>query len=330
MIHIIYGDDDLAREENLTALKASSHDDQMSDMNTVFLDGSSVSPDELIQTCNTVPFLADQRIVIVRGLLSRLDGRGRRSRANNGGASQDEWNGLSEALSSMPPTTTLIMVDNSVNGNNSLLKALRPVAKVEHCRLPRERDMQMWIRQRAHSLGVKIEPKAVVDLVSAIGNNTRMMASEMEKLTIYRDGQEIRHQDVASLVPAAREANIFNMVDAAIEGNAGRAIQLAHDLIDEGTHPMVILSMVARQVRLLLLAKDMVGSNLDQDSIGRKLSLSGYPLSKTLQQQRKFSQEQLEQMHEHLVVTDLSIKTGAADEDIAIDSLILNLASIVT
>ena len=328
MIHIIYGEDVLARDEQFSTIRPDA-EDSMTDMNTLYLNGSSVSMEELVQACNTVPFLADTRTIVVRGLLSRFDSRNTRGQGKSSGKSRkgkDEWSQFADRLSEMPPTTTLIILDENVNGNNRILRALRPLATVNHCRLPTARDMQTWVRQRANRLGTPIEPRAIVELVNSIGNNTLLMSNELEKLSIYRLDEQIRVEDVQALVASVRESNIFQAVDAVLEGKTGIALSLIHGLIDEGNHPMLILTMIARQTRFLLLAKDLKKSNTPKNEIGKRLGVSGYPLDKTLQQEPKFTEAQLREIHNNLLIADLSIKTGAADEIAAIDMLVLQLS----
>ena len=325
MIHIIYGEDSLVRDERFKALTPPDLDNPMAEMNIVTFDGASVSMGELVQSCYTIPFLSDNRTIVVKGLLARFDARTGKAQSGTR-RTKDEWDELADQLKDMPDSTTLIIRDSIVNGNNRILRALRPIAMVSQCRLPSVRDMHTWVRQRSQIIGASIEPQAIRELVDSIGNNTLLMANEMEKLATYRLEQPIRLEDVKSLVASSREANIFNAVDAVVEGNIGKGLSLTHDLMDEGNHPMLILTMIARQVRFLILAKDLLRASRTREEIGKRLGISGYPLEKTLNQEGRFTEQELKDIHTNIVVADLSIKTGALDEVTAIDTLVLRLA----
>ena len=125
-------------------------------------------------------------------------------------------------------------MDAAVNRGNPLLRPIRSVAQVHEFRLPSVRDMPGWVRQRADKLGAAIEPNAVSALVDAIGNDTRLVDSELRKLALYRSDGRIRRQDVEAMVSYVREANIFAAVDAALEGRAGVALRSVHQLMDRG------------------------------------------------------------------------------------------------
>ena len=150
---------------------------------------------------------------------------------------------------------------------------------------------------------------------------------ELQKLALYRSDGIIRRQDVEDMVSYVREASIFAAVDAALEGSAGLALRLVRQLLEAGRPPTYVITMIARQVRFLILAKDLKARGNGQDEIGRRLSISGYPLTKTMQQEGRFSAERLAEIHSRLLETDLSIKTGAADEEMALDALIIALSA---
>ena len=330
MIYLIYGDDSLSVEETLASLNSDGGDDGLYDVNTTTLNGATVSLAELEAAWSTIPFLADKRIVVVRDLLACMEqGRGGRSSRSRG--LDGEWADIGERLAHVPDSTELIFVDAAISRNNPLLSAIRPLAQVHEFRLPSVRDMPGWVRQRADRLGAAIEPSAISALVDAIGNDTRLIDMELQKLALYRstggsDGM-IRRQDVEAMVSYVREANIFAAVDAALEGRAGFALRLAHQLLTEGRSSTYVVTMLARQVRFLIVAKDMKSRGFQQDEIGRRLSIRGYPLTKTMQQEGRFSAERLAEIHRRLLEADLSIKTGAADEEMALDALIVGLSA---
>ena len=332
MIYLLYGEDSLSVEETLDSLRADAGPDELYDVNTTTMNGASVSLGELEAAFSAVPFMSDKRIVIVRDILAQAErGRGGSARSRS---VEKEWADIGERLAHVPDSTELIFVDAVVSRGNPLLRAIRPLAQVQEFRLPSVREMPGWVRQRADRLGAAIEPSAISALVDAIGNDTRLVDMELRKLALYRsDGRSdgrtggiIRRQDVEALVSYVREANIFAAVDAALEGRAGLALRLAHQLLDAGRPPSYVITMLARQARFLIVAKDLKARGFAQDEIGRRLSIRGYPLTKTMQQEGRFSAERLTEIHRRLIEADLSIKTGAADEDMALDTLIIALS----
>ncbi len=115
MIHLLYGEDTFTIEETVAAMKDGVGTADLRDVNINVLEGQQVTFEMVIGTASTVPFLADKRMVIVSGVLSRFERRAQ----NKGNAAGDPdsapdigpWKGLADALPRLPPTTDLVFVD---------------------------------------------------------------------------------------------------------------------------------------------------------------------------------------------------------------------------
>ncbi len=331
MIHLLYGEDGLSLEEALAALKKDAGPDELQDINITTLEGASVSFDEFAATCSTVPFLADKRVVIIRGLLSKFEARGfgagrSQARAQQGEGRLGLWDSMKEYLPTVPDTSDIIFVDGRVTARNPLLSHIKPHAKVQTFPLPSVRDVPVWIKGHAAKLGVSIEPRAIATLAVTIGSDTRVLDSELRKLALYRTGETIMQEDVNELVSYAREASIFAAVDAVLEGQAGPALRMIQQITTAGQPAVYVITMVARQVRLLLLAKDLKAQRVSPLEVGSRMKLSGYPLTKTLEQEAHFTMERLKLIHKKLLEADLAIKTGLAEEQMALDMLIVEIS----
>ena len=331
MIYLLYGGDDFSLEEALASMKTDVGPAELRDVNINTLDGREVNFDQLCATCHTVPFMSDKRLVIVNGLLSmfepRVPSRAAPRSSQSGDRALGSWAGLPEYLPTVPHTTDLAFTDGRLGATNPLLVKIRPLVEVLTFPLPAGSELRAWIRRRVEHHGASIEPAAVGALADTIGADLRAIDLEIQKLFLYSRGQSIRQQDVQDLVGYIREANVFSAVDAVLEGRAEAALRLVHQLLDSGRAPAYVITMIARQLRLLLLAKELTSQGVTQAEMGKRLSLARYPLEKTLEQERRFSTERLTTFHSRLVETDLAIKTGVLDEPLALDLLIADMAS---
>ena len=326
MIHLLYGDDDFSLEEALSAMKQEVQPPDLRDVNVTVLDGSQVSFDLLASTCSTVPFLAERRLVIVQGLLSlferRPPSRSRLREAPQQGSPLAQWKPLAEYLPTVPPSTDLVFADGRLSQPNPLLALIRPHAKTRTFSLPGHGQLKQWIRMRAAAEKMEVEPAAVDELAETIGPDLRALAAELAKLALYHPGEAVRLQDVQELVSYTKEASIFAAVDAIIEGRLGNALTMVHNILQAGRPPAYVLTMIARQVRLLILAKDLSAQGVPPGQQGPRLGLTGYPLRKTQEQQTRFRQQRLVEIHRKLLETDLSMKTAPVNEELLIDLLI--------
>jgi DNA polymerase-3 subunit delta len=331
MIILIHGDEEFLCAEALQKLKAALGPSEMADLNTTYLDGRKVTLGELQQACDTVPFLTPRRLVIVNSLLSRLVGSGEGGRT----AAQKRYlEGLVNYLDQVPETTDLAFVEpGTVKRAHPLFKRLQGLAKdnrarVALCGRKKGNDLIAWIEARAQTKGGQITRDTTHELRRTVGDNLRLLDQELEKLVAYTAGKRaIRPGDVRLLVPEARQANIFHMVDALGQGNGQRAMALLHHLLDDGAAPLYLLAMIVRQYRLLLQVKDMVGQGSRSAAIARELKLRDFVVDKMVRQARRYSLPQLEAIYQRLLETDLAIKTGGLEPIMALDILVAELSS---
>ena len=330
MIHLLYGDDEFSISETVASMKDAVEPADLRDVNVTVLDGPSIGFDELRATCDTVPFLAAKRVVVVNGLLGQFErrrGTAPASAPERATPKQDAWSGLGDYLQRVPETTDLLFVDGPLNRSNRMLAQVQRHAQVRAFAVPNDRRVAQWVRDRAASRGIPIDPPAVDALADAIGGDLRVVAGELEKLAVYRAGEPIRREDVDEMVSYAREANIFAAVDAMVEGRLAAALSMSHQLLRLGRTPGFILAMVARQVRLLILAKELKERGVPPAEYGRRLGLAGYPLRKTMDQEKAFTADRLARVHRKLLEADVRTKTTSADEETVLDMLVTEVAA---
>ena len=165
---------------------------EMRDFNITVLQGAEVTFGQLRSTCDTVPFMAEKRMVVVDGLLTPFETRGA-SRSGGRGVSPrerslGEWDALADYLPRVPETTELAFTDRRLSESNPLLIRIRPLAKILTFPLPIGPELRQWIARRAAMREVEIEPRAVQALAENIGGDLRVIDSELQKLALYRWG----------------------------------------------------------------------------------------------------------------------------------------------
>lgn len=336
MFYILYGADDFSAREALKGIKAGLGDVDSLASNTTVFEGQRLGFGQLMDACIAMPFLGSYRLVIVEGLLSRFEKRDRtRLRQNENGVAVakksgevKEWGALADRVAEMPPSTVLVLVDGEVSKDNALLKALAPVAEVREFRLLKGERLGQWIQQRVAQQGARVSPQASRLLASLVGQNLWVLASEIEKLALYASGRDIDVADVQALVSHAREANVFAMVDALLQRRAPVAAGLLHQLLQEGATAPYLVSMVTRQVRILVQVKELRAKGESPSQIRASLGLaSDYTLSKALEQADRYSTSRLEHFYDRLLETDLSIKRGLWKAELALDFLVAELCA---
>ena len=329
MLYILLGQDDFSLHESLEEIKKGMGDSALVAMNTTALDGQQLTLDQLRTVCETVPFLAERRLVIVNGLLGRFEPKtrsGRRRKTTRISNQQNEYKSLVSFIAQIPDSTTLVLIDGRVGSSNPLLRELAAKARVKSFPLLKNAGLRQWIGRRVKQESGSISPEAVDLLAKLIGSNLWIMASEINKLVLFATGRCIEEEDVKKLVSKAQEANVFAMVDAILEFKAGIAEQLLQRLLEGGAAPAYLLVMLSRQVQLIVRAKELRSQRKYEGEIQDKLGLtSEFVLRKVLEQADRYPMRQIMDLYHKLLETDLSIKTGKYSGELALNLLIADL-----
>jgi DNA polymerase-3 subunit delta len=338
VFYIFHGDDEFSRAEELTRLrgKLAGGDQSMADLNTSVLDGGQLTLGELRHTCDTIPFMSDRRLVIVLGLLGRLAKRGRSRQPEGSEEDEPGWKRayvqeLAAYLPSLPPKTRLIFVENrTLTPSHPILKLAQREEQghIRHFPLPKQQEIAGWIWRRTWEKGGEIDRQAANLLAQLVGRDLRMLGQEIEKLMLYADGQPVETDDVKTLVSRARETSIFDMVDAVSRRESDHALQLLHHLLDDGEASLYLLTMLVRQIRILIQVSELRDRGLTEKQITDHLKLHPFVVKKALPQSRNFTMAQLETAYSLLVEADWSIKTGKIEDVLALDLLVVELARI--
>ncbi|HEY0756163.1 MAG TPA: DNA polymerase III subunit delta [Ktedonobacteraceae bacterium] len=344
MFYLLHGNDEFTCREHLKELRRQGDFAYNQDRYT----GGEVSLATITATCNTFPFLSEQRLVILDGLPKKRRGEdaslsnsvaesaetGSKARKKKGGKSGSETRasfekGLAEAIPTLAPSTVLIvLIDEELSASSPLLKAAEAHGKALQATLPKGAALESWIKRRAQSCDVKISGEAVTMLADFIGNQLRLLANELEKLATYVGaGKTIEASHVRLLSTQVQEARIFDLTDALAGRNRALALNLLHDLLSDGLHPLAILPTITSQVRNLLLVKELATSGLRAQQIASALGSPPFLVEKALRNIGKFSTKQLDHTYHQLLETDAALKRSRLTPEMALDLLIVNFGS---
>jgi DNA polymerase-3 subunit delta len=330
LLHILIGEDEFSLRQELEAIKRSIGDATAVMTNTTVFEGTQVTPEQLRAACETVPFLADKRLVIVAGLLERFEPRGRTGKKKSSRQPEpaEEYKSIADGMKNLPPFTELVLTGGRINDRNPLLRELMSVAKVKTFPKLRHNQLGEWIERRLASQGKgnSISPKAAALMVRLVGNDLWTMANEIDKLILFTGGRQVEEADVRAVVSNAQEASVFDMVDAILELWVGTAQELLQRLFKQGMAPAQILVMLSRQVRIIFQVKEMREGGRSRGEIQSKLGLtSDFVLRKAWEQADRYSPARIRDVYHKLLEADIAIKTGKLEGELALDVLIAEL-----
>lgn len=332
MIWLLHGKDPYRVRATFRRIRKelAAGDEQALAANTSTLDGRTVTPDVLLAQASAVPFLADRRLVVVEGLLRALgEGRGRRKKGADDPL--DAWRSAAPTLANsavVPESNAIVLLEGELDTKNAAFTIFAPIARVIDHPLLSQGELAQWISEEAVARRVDLAPRAIAALAQLIGPDLWALDNELEKLAAWSAGETVEPQAVADMVSAAREAKIWDMTDAIVEGKTSAALESMRRLLDDGQPPPVLLTMIVRQFRQLVIIKDMRERRARNDEMQRASGVPAFRLSAVGALASRFSWTVLREAYAVLVESDLAVKRGLQDDQTALQLAVERLCAL--
>jgi len=179
--------------------------------------------------------------------------------------------------------------------------------------LPKEKgQIFAWVKNR----GYAVEPSVLQTLWDRHQSNLWFWHQELEKLQAFAGfGNPITQAHTSVLIGKTVEDNVFIFLDEFGSRNP-KAATLYMQLLEYGADEYYVFSMLARQIRLLLLATEPNGLHGQHPFVAKKLQT----------QVKKWQLAELVGAHTLLLELDEATKTGRADIEDELPAFVLRYA----
>ncbi len=184
---------------------------------------------------------------------------------------------------------------------------------------------RQWIKMRCQEVQVEINDEAIYYLQRITENDLASISSELEKLFCYlgSSGTKIDKDVLIENIHGIQEGNIFDFVDAVGERKGDEALCLLKNLMDSSEyHPLQILAMLNRQIRLIF-KKKLSPYNFKKNKGDGNLPY--FVVKKLITQSQKYKVDELKEAFYHLLDAEISLKTGYLLPDIVLEQLVIKI-----
>lgn len=308
-IYLYWGEDDFAIQTAAASLREQVLDPQWVSFNYTLLPPEQ--PDAVIQGLNQVmtpPFGAGSRLVwLVDTTLCQH-------------CSEDLLTELKRTLTVIPENSVLLLTCSSKpDGRLKSTQLLQKSAYIrEFSLIPPWKTEQLVqrVQQVAQELGVKLTQASAHLVAESVGNNTRQLYSELEKLRTFA-GAVNKHLDVDSVAQLvqANTQNSLHLAAAIRAGDTAKALALVAQLSKSNEPALRIVATLIGQFRTWLWVKLMTeAGEVSLRAIAQAAEISNPKRLYFLQQEVKpLSVQQLSSTLPLLLELEVSLKQGAED-----------------
>lgn len=131
-------------------------------------------------------------------------------------------------------------------------------------------ELPGWIADRMRRAGLKPERSAVTMIADRVEGNLLAASQEIEKLRLLLGPGDVSAADVSGAVANSSRYDVYKLVDAALAGDARRALKILSGLRAEGVEPVIVVWSLTRELRTLARIADLLGQNMNLGSAMQK------------------------------------------------------------
>ena len=320
--YLLEGEEEHVKEEALARLKKLILTGDFPDMNFAVL--SDPDPDTLIAAAETVPFMADKRLILVKDCMMLGESKPREY-------DEDTAIGKLEAyLPNIPDTCCIVFfVRGKADGKKRFKKLLQKYASCYDFSEVDEQTLLKWTCKEANKRGKSIGTAACETLWFCSGRKLNLLLGEMEKIAAYTEGKDtITEDDVLAVATKTTEFKVFEMATALLNQRGEQAMSQYREMAAAKENPVTILPILGDQCRRILYAMQMKKNRMPDGTIIQKTGIPEFALRRTLQTGKRYTLEQLDQLCQWCYDTEFRIKSGQLTDESAFEGLLLRILSL--
>lgn len=307
--YLLYGEERYLKRQYTERLRSAlcAEDDQM---NTHFYSGKDIPIGEIIDLAETMPFLAERRVIFI----------------SDSGLFKSGGEKLAEYLSAPCESCFFVFTESEVDKRSKLFKTVQSLGHTAEFSVQDEQTLKRWIAGILGKEGKKITENTVQLFLQKTGTDMDNIQTELEKLICYcMDREVVASEDVEAVCTNRISNHIFDMINAIAAGNTRQALQLYYDLLALKEPPMRILFLIARQCNTLLQVKELRSRGYDSKAIAPKIGVPPFIAGKYITQAGRFKTAVLRTAVEQCVEAEEAVKSGRMNDRMSVEVLILSV-----
>nr|MBR4279902.1 DNA polymerase III subunit delta [Clostridia bacterium] len=310
--YLFEGVEENIKSATLQSLRKAILPEGMEELNESVMDAPAT--DAIIAACETLPFLAEKRLVIVR-----------EHPALTGRADADER--LISYIPNVPESAVLVFLcRGKADARKKLFTAIKKANGIVTFAPLTDAELNGWIVKTFAGLGKTVSPQTASVLAFTVGSDTALLRREIEKLaSLAGDRDTVTEQDVHAVATRSVECTVFEMVDAVVAGQQGKAFGLLRDMLTTGSDRLGILAMLLRQFRLMQHIKIMQFEKLPAGEIKQRLGIAPFAAERCMRQAGGYTGGQVKKAVQICLNTEYKVKSGGWNQEGALESAMLEI-----
>lgn len=297
------------------------------DLNFAYFDMKEVTYKDLELELVSLPFFADEKIVILDHFVDITTAKKRF-------LTDDELKSFEAYLDNPSPTTKLlIFAEGKLDNKRRLVKLLKRDATVFDAIEPKEQEIRQYFQKWSQTQGLQFVGQSFENLLLKSGFQFSEIQKNLLFLQSYKSDGVIEEKDVVEAIPKSLQDNIFDLTQFILAKKIDLARDLVRDLTLQGEDEIKLIAVMLGQFRTFTQVKILSETGQTESQIASSLGSylgrtpNPYQIKFALRDSRGISLAFLKRAISYLIATDYQIKTGVYEKGYLFEKALLQIAA---
>ena len=211
------------------------------------------------------------------------------------------------------PLIVLAVVGERAKAPVALTKLVKDVGTVTEVKIQRK-ELAAWILRRAKAKELDLAPDGAAALIETLGEEPGALDQALDQLASAFGGQRVTRDIVAGQFRGLGEQHVWDLCDKAFAKDLPGAMRSLRTMLASGEAGLLILGSITARLRDLVRVKALP-ERMSQTDAARAAGLRfDWQVRRYREQARRFSPEDLAEIHEVIAWADRALKSGATDD----------------
>lgn len=321
--YVFCGQDEELIKEAIGKVVNPYIDEGLKDLNFIKFDGVQCTFDEIENACETLPFMAEKKVVIVYRcsfLKEKLDS-----------SNKSFYNNIKEYLKDVPSHTILVLYHvfsdkrDTARKNKNIMGLDKITTVVQIDKLKRDgfyKRVDLMFKNKNKNIN-KVELRY---LCEKLPMNLYIAEKEVGKIVDYTVGREIARKDIDLLIPNKSEDDVFDLVDLISQKKIERALDILNELLFKAEQHMLIIVTIQNQFKRLYDIKIGLLKGKRVSDFVSEFKIPQFVVEKLVLQSKKFTLKQLERILELCIDVEKNLKSSTGDKKSELELFLIKIA----
>jgi len=271
---------------------------------------SDITAAKAVEAARLFPMMAEKRVVIIKDIEKM---------------SAKDVGMLAQYAGKPNKSTCLVLTKRNSDFRTKALKLLKESSYYIECKPLYENKIIPWLEAEVKKNNYTIKPDAASLLAMQVGTNLTVLASELEKLMLYKgDSKTIEIADVAAAAGFRKDFTIFALQNAMGERKLELALEI-YGRIKNATSAQAILFQLAKFFTNILISTGFQSSQTDNAKLAKITRMHSYFVRDLHKFKQRYSVSELENALENIRYVDFSLKNFPVKETLLLQLLFVNI-----